>query len=261
VCFRWSSLGSPPTLPPVSEQKDPSDDVAEESAALDENDGKDETAEVESRRARTERPAGALPKKKRPRREAERLEAKTAASSPLFVLIALGAVAVGAAGGWFGHDAQAKAKLKADSVPAAAGSGAPSGPCGAWQQKICAGNDTSAACEEAKAAVQLLTPSTCEVALAAVPATLAKVKAARVQCDSLVSKLCGDLPPGSQTCNMVRERTPSFPTERCTEMLAHYADVLASLKQMDQAGGPQMRAPGMGQPPGVPGGPGAPGTR
>ncbi len=237
---------------PVSEQNDPSDAVSDESTKHDEHDGGGETGGEESRRARTERPAGASPKKKRPRRDAEPIEAKTAASSSLFVLIALAAGAAGAAGGWFGHDAQVKAKLKADSVPAAAGSGAPSGPCGAWQQKICAGNDKAAACDQAKAAVELLTPSTCEVALAAVPATLAKVKAARVQCDTLVSKLCGDLPPGSQTCNMVRERTPSFPTERCTEMLAHYGDVVASLKQMDQASGSQMHAPALGQAPGAP---------
>jgi len=220
---------------PVSDPKDESEDVSEDSAPESEPP-----------------PASDRPKKKRPRPAAERVAPKAAPSPSLFVLIAVAAAGIGAAGGWFGHDAQAKARLKADSVPAAAGSGAPSGPCGAWQQKLCAGNDASAACAEAKAAVQLLTPSTCEVALAAVPATLAKIKAERVPCDTLVGKLCGDLPPGSQTCAMVRERTTSFPTERCTEMLAHYDEVVQSLKQMDQQAAAQMNGgPGLGHPPGM----------
>jgi len=176
------------------------------------------------------------------------------------MLVAALALAVGGAGGWFGHIAQAQAKLRADSVPAAAGSGAPAGPCGAWQQKICAGSgDQSAACGQAKGAADLLTPSTCELALAGVPATLAKVKAARVPCDKLVSKLCTDLPPGSAACSLVKERTPSFPPERCSQMLEHYSDVLGELTQMDQQsaqmGGPHGgMPPGHGMPPGMPAG-------
>jgi hypothetical protein len=216
----------PPYGALVSDQTDPDDDVSAEP----------------------------VPKQRRRRRDSERVAAKTAPSS-LFVLIALGAAAAGGAGGWFGHEAQAKAKLNAESAPAAAGSGAPSGPCGAWQRKLCAGNDVSATCAEAKAAVELLTPSTCEAALAAVPATLAKVKAARAQCDTLVGRLCGDLPKGSHTCDMVRERTQSFPPERCGEMIAHYGEVIASLKQMDQAPSGPMHAAGLGQPPGAPGTP------
>lgn len=218
----------------------------------DENDTSDDGSEDSG--THEERPS-ARPKK-RPRRESERAAPKAAPSASLFgVLIALAAAGIGAAGGWFGHDAQAKAKLRADSAPTA-GSASASGPCGTWQQKICAGNDASAACAQAKAATELLTPSTCEVALAAVPATLAKIKAARVPCDTLVGKLCAELPPGSQTCAMVREKTPSFPTERCTEMLAHYDEVLQSLKQMDQQAGAQMNGPGgPGHPMGAPGGP------
>lgn len=226
----------------VSDSNDDHEDVSEDSAP------------------REERPAADRPKKKRPRPAAERVAPKAASTTSLFgVLIALAAAGIGAAGGWFGHDTQTKAKLRADSAPAA-GSAAASGPCGVWQQKICGGNDASAACAEAKAATQLLTPSTCEVALAAVPATLAKIKAARVPCDTLVGKLCADLKPGSQTCAMVRERTPSFPADRCTEMLAHYDDVIQSLKQMDQEAGSPMNAQGLGHPPGMQAAPVAPRT-
>jgi hypothetical protein len=232
--------GEPPYGAAVSDSQDENEGVSEDSAPA------------------SERPAAsAAPRKKRARRPGARVEPKAPSSTSLFgVLIALAAAGIGAAGGWFGHDAQAKAKLRADSAPAAA-SAAASGPCATWQQKICAGKDESAPCMEAKAAAELLTPSVCEAALAALPATLAKLKAARVPCDTLVSKLCADLPPGSQTCAMVRERTPNFPTERCTEMLAHYDEVRKSLQDMDQQAGTQPNAPGLAHPQGMP----APGTQ
>lgn len=164
----------------------------------------------------------------------------------LFVVVALLA---GAAAGWFGHVAQAKAALRADST---APSSSSSGACGSWQQKICSSSgDQSAACQQAKGATELLTPLTCEAGLLAMPATLSKLKAARAGCDKLVSKLCADLPAGSQTCAMVKERTPAFPAQRCDEMLTHYDEVIGQLRQMDQ----QQGAMHMGGP-GGPGGPG-----
>ncbi len=166
------------------------------------------------------------------------------------VLVGLGLVAGGAAG-WFGHIQQSKAAAqKADAAPAGSDG---TGPCSAWEQEICTKSGAeSAPCLQAKGATELLTPSTCEMALAAVPATLEKLKAARASCDNLVSKLCADLPPGSQTCTMVKEKTPSFPTQRCDEMLKHYDQVIAELKQLDaqqgMMGGPGMAPPGMAPP-------------
>ena len=55
---------------------------------------------------------------------------------------------------------------------------------------------------------------------------------------------------------MVKERTPSFPHERCSQMLERYADVLGELKQMEQQQGPQMGGSPHGMPPGA--APGAP---
>jgi hypothetical protein len=232
----------------VSDEKAPHDEISAETQAPAEQ---DERAADDA-----ERPARRRTKSRNARSVAPAPQKPNSSPATLAVLIGLAAAAVGAAGGWFGHEAQAKAKLKADSVPAASGSAAPKGPCGAWQQKICAGSgDTSAACSQAKSATDLLTPSTCEVALASVPATLAKIKAERASCDTLVSRLCAELTPGSQTCAMVQQRTPSFPRERCDEMLAHYDEVIGQLKQMDQQGG----AP-MGGPPGHPGMPAAPGA-
>jgi hypothetical protein len=161
----------------------------------------------------------------------------------MFVALAL---AAGGAGGWFGHIAQAKAALRSESVAPVGSSGVASGPCGAWQKKICndGGGERSSACMQARGAAELLTPSTCEAALISAPATLTRLKAARASCDKLVSKLCGDLQPGSKTCDMIKERTPSFPPQRCDEMMNHYDEVLGQLKQIDQAG-MQMGGPGM----------------
>lgn len=166
--------------------------------------------------------------------------------------IGIVALAVGGALGWFGQIQKAKAALRAEAAAAPAGSGAPSGPCGAWQSKVCSGvGEQSAACQQAKGAAELLLPSTCLVALGTLPETLAKVKAARASCDKLVSKICQDLPPGSKTCGMVKERTPSFPRERCDQMLLSYDKVITELKQMDQQGGMQMGGPHGGMPPGA----------
>jgi hypothetical protein len=136
------------------------------------------------------------------------------------------------------------------------------GPCATLEKELCAKTgDASAACEQAKGAASLLTSGTCEVALETVPAMVEKVKAARAGCDALVARLCKDLTPDSSACAMVKERTPSFPPERCVELSKNYEQVLAELKQMEERGmvpgSPGVQAPGM--PPGGPGGPGGPG--
>jgi hypothetical protein len=192
--------------------------------------------------------------KSRAQEEAKRAPAASAPAkgSSQAIVIAVVALAAGAAIGWFGHQTRAKAKIQAESSPAAAGS---AGPCGQWQEKICAdtGGERSAACQQAKAAGELLTPGTCETALLAMPATIEKIKAGRATCDNLVTKLCKDLPKDSSACAMVKERTPSFPSDRCKGMLDQYDQVLAQLKMIDQQG-----AGMMGRPPGGPGGPGGP---
>jgi hypothetical protein len=219
----------------------------------DDEDEDDEDDEEEDRAAAPPKrePARHSAKAQSSRREQKSSPPKASSLVPmprvaLFVIVAL---AAGGAGGWFGQEAQAKARVKAESVAAPAGSGVPAGPCGAWQSKVCnSAGDTSAVCTQAKGAAELLAPSTCESALSMMPATLAKVKEARKSCDTLVSKLCKDLPPNSSSCGMVKEKTPAFPSQRCDEMLKHYDEVLASLRQLEEQGG-------------MPGGPGGPGMQ
>lgn len=247
---------------------------SEDDTEVDEDEDEDEDVDEPEEKPRTEsasKAARSVKSTPKPARTSGTPISATKAgpSASSLALVGVAALAVGAAGGWFGHQARANAAIRAESTPAAAGSGKAAGPCGAWEQKICAsGGDQSAACQQAKVATSLLTPSTCEAALAAIPATLAKIKTARASCDTLTEKLCKDLPPGSATCQMVKERTVRFPGERCGEMLKNYEQVLAEVKSIDQQGGlpmggmpqgmphgmPQGMPPGMpqGMPPGMP---------
>lgn len=226
----------------------------------DSDEARDSDAEVESERAPEPAPKKGAAKKgaaKRREHAAKPAPASSGSSVGVFVLFALLA---GGAAGWFGHMQQAKAaSAKADGAAAPAGS---AGPCAAWEKKICkSAGDQSAACMQAKGAGELLTPAVCDVALTSLPATLTKLKAARASCDKLVAKLCADLPPGAQTCSMVKEKTPAFPAQRCDEMLQHYDEVIGQLKQIEQQQGGLMGGPGGPGGPGAgPGGPGGPGA-
>jgi hypothetical protein len=217
-------------------ESEPDARAADDADAADAADADD--ADADEPRAESTSRSRKLAKKAR-REEAARAAKKDAMTRA--IVVGLIALAAGGAAGWFGHIAQAKAKIRKESVPATAGS---AGPCGAWETKICTSSGKeSAACMQAKGATGLLTPGTCEVALETVPATLAKVKAERVPCDTLTQKLCKDVPPDSKGCALVKEKTPMFPVDRCKEMLANYDQVLAEVKRIDQS---PMGMPGHG---------------
>ncbi|MEO8900404.1 MAG: hypothetical protein ABI488_02225 [Polyangiaceae bacterium] len=228
-----------------------------------EDDDRDETEEEEEEESPPPPKASAAKVSATPSKAAAKSGGKSGPPPPAMFssskLIAVGVVALaaGVAGGWFGQIEKTKAAIKAEVAAAPAGSGAPTGPCGAWESKICkSAGEQSSACQQAKGALDLLLPSTCEVAIGTMSETLAKLKAGRASCDKLVGKLCADLSPGSKTCDMVKERTPTFPREKCDQMLGQYDKVIAELKQMDsqtmgasQMGGqPHLGAPGGGMP-------------
>jgi hypothetical protein len=182
-------------------------------------------------RARTLKSNRPGPSSKKARREEEARRAKQKATT-FAVVAGIVGLAAGGAAGWFGHIEQGKAKIRAEST---AGAASASANCGSFEQKVCASSGAqSLACQQAKGAATLLSSAACDVALESVPATLAKVKAQRVPCDTLMGKLCKDLPSGSQTCDMIKERTPAFPPDKCKEMLGNYEQVLAEVRQLDQ---------------------------
>lgn len=240
---------------PDAKEKVAADDESETKAATD-----DDEAEAE---AETDEEAEAAAReRRRKRREARGRESRKPAAGGGARVVLVGALALAAGGvaGWFGHITHVKNRIRAESTPAAAGSGVAAGPCVAWQKQLCAsGGEESALCQQARAASEILVPSTCEAALESVPATLAKVKLDRAPCEQLVNKLCADLPPGSGACTMVKEKTPAFPSARCGEMLKDYDKVLEGVKQIDkQLGGkppPPQGQPRVGMPHAAPGAP------
>ena len=161
------------------------------------------------------------------------------ARSPLrWGIVAVVALALGAAGGWIARGASGKADVVASPDPAASGEGQ-DGVCGAWAKEICEkAGEPSEGCAQAKSAAGLLPASACAAARGDLEGTVAKLKTARSSCDSLVAKLCADLGEKSESCAMVREKTPSFPAERCKEMLGGYDAVLQGLKEMERENAP-----------------------
>jgi protein-disulfide isomerase len=159
------------------------------------------------------------------------------ASMPL--LVALVTLAIGVGIGWLvrGTSLAASAPTPAPSTSSSAAAG--TGPCAQWATQLCEKTgDSSEACGTAKSAAELLPASACAAARADVAATLTKVQNARSACDKLVTKLCADIGEGTDSCKLVRERTPSFPTQQCQQMLEGYDEVVAELRHMEAKNAP-----------------------
>jgi protein-disulfide isomerase len=172
---------------------------------------------------------------KKQERAAKRKSAGAAGARPS-ALVAAVALALGAGGGWLARGASLRAGA---SSPAPAAATADPGACEAWSSDVCKrAGASSEGCTKAKAAAALLPGSACAAARADVEGTVAKLAATRASCDELIAKLCADLGDKSKTCAMVREKVPTFPAERCKEMLGEYDGVLAELKDAEESEAP-----------------------
>jgi hypothetical protein len=133
----------------------------------------------------------------------------------------------------------------------AAAAAEPAGPCEEWRDKLCeeVGGKQAAACSQARSAAELLSEASCKAQLADLPATVARVKVARADCDELMGKLCTDLGKETSSCKLVEAKTPSMPPTACKDMLGKYDKVLGELKARELAvpgqGRPGMPPPGM----------------
>jgi protein-disulfide isomerase len=112
--------------------------------------------------------------------------------------------------------------------------------CTEYATKLCAemGGDEAPNCVSTKATLDLLPPSACAAGLKDVAFTKSKLGDARKKCDELVTKLCAEIGDKTQTCEMVRTQTKTFPPERCDMMMGRYAEVLADLKKMESRNQP-----------------------
>jgi len=111
--------------------------------------------------------------------------------------------------------------------------------CEQFAERICKETtENSPTCTNLKSSLELMTPEACSVALTSVDVSIKKLGEARKKCDELTTKLCTDLGPETQTCDMVKNTTKTFPPERCEQMLGRYGEVLAGLKKQEERNKP-----------------------
>jgi protein-disulfide isomerase len=83
-----------------------------------------------------------------------------------------------------------------------------------------------------------MSPEACTVALASVDVSIKKLADKRKKCDELTTRLCKDIGPDTQTCEMVKSSTKNFTPDRCEGMLGKYDEVLAGLKKQEEKNKP-----------------------
>jgi protein-disulfide isomerase len=129
------------------------------------------------------------------------------------------------------------------AAPAASGSAAvaaaAAGPCQKYAAALCekAGKE-SESCQALTASAEILSPAACTAGLKDIAYSVKKLGDANKPCEDLVGKLCAAIGPTTETCNMVKTQTKTFPASRCKSMLEHIPEITADLKKMEAANQP-----------------------
>jgi protein-disulfide isomerase len=162
-------------------------------------------------------------------------------------LVSLGAtVAIALVGATLSSACKPKGGKSGSAAASASGSSSakPAGPelteaCQEYVDKLCEKvGKQSPTCTEMGKTAELLSPAVCTAAKRDIKYTADKLAEKRKNCDTLVSRLCGELGKETETCKMVETHTKNFPPERCKMMLDRYPEVLADLKKMEEANKP-----------------------
>ena len=133
--------------------------------------------------------------------------------------------------------AAATATAAAAAAPAAGASS--EADCEAYSKALCkAAGEQTPTCGAVKQVVKLMNPNACKAGMADMEYTKKRLSDANKVCDELIAKLCGDLGNDTETCKMVKEKTPDFGGEQCAKMMGEYDKVLESLVQMEAANKP-----------------------
>jgi protein-disulfide isomerase len=154
-------------------------------------------------------------------------------------LIGVGLLAVVAAVGCNKPKSHKHAPTPAASGSAGVAAATAAGPCQKYAAALCekAGKE-SEVCQGLTASADIISPEACTVGLKDIAYSLKKLGEASKSCDDLVGKLCASVGPTSDTCNMVKTQTKSFPASRCKGMLDHLPEIIADLKKMEAANQP-----------------------
>ena len=132
------------------------------------------------------------------------------------------------------HTDAPKASSSAGTSAAFAG-----GPCQKYAAAVCdkAGKE-SESCQALNTLVDIISPDACSAGLKDIGYSIKKLGEANKSCDELVSKLCAEFGPASETCTMVTTQTKQFPGAQCKKMLGQLPDIVAGLKKREQANQP-----------------------
>lgn len=133
-----------------------------------------------------------------------------------------------------GLGAGCKQKEKAEEPAAVVAEASGEGACGTFVTQLCASaGDKSPLCTSGKTLGKVLPASACQAAVKEFAQVEKQIAGERKVCTDVVDRLCKDLGPTTDTCQMVRDETPQFPREQCEEINQNYADVLGQLKQRE----------------------------
>jgi len=117
------------------------------------------------------------------------------------------------------------------------------GPCADFVKAVCAkSGDSSPFCTDLKRVSVILPPAACTTASGQMSYVAERIETVGKTCNKLVSDLCRDIGPNTDSCKLAQTHTKTFPPERCTQMLGRYPEVLADLKRMEAAQKPLTNA-------------------
>jgi protein-disulfide isomerase len=131
-----------------------------------------------------------------------------------------------------------KAATAAPSNSSVAVSDVRSSKCAHVAQAICdTAGQKSSECRATKYTLPLLSPKACTALLAEENDIVARVRAIRRPCLTLVERLCRDLGSDTEFCEVVQAQTAAFTVERCATMLGRYDELLNTLRGIAQGQG------------------------
>jgi protein-disulfide isomerase len=154
-------------------------------------------------------------------------------------LIGVGLFAIALASGCNKPKHKTKTAAPAASGSAGVAAATAQGPCQKYAATLCekAGKE-SESCQALTASAEILSPAACTAGLKDIAYSVKKLGDANKSCEDLVSKLCTAIGPTTETCNMVKTQTKTFPQSRCKSMLEHIPEITADLKKMEAANAP-----------------------
>jgi protein-disulfide isomerase len=134
----------------------------------------------------------------------------------------------------FGLGLACQKQEKAPEMASVAAESGDDGACGQFVTRLCErAGEKSQLCTSGKNLSKVLPPGACQAAVKEFAQVEKGIEGERKVCTDIVDRLCKDIGPNTDTCQMVRDETPQFPREQCEEIGKNYDQVLGELKQRE----------------------------